>query len=63
MANDHTILQTILSHRPSEVWAALAAVLVLALGYLTLDVLTSLISERAMVRDIILRLLGAGNGK
>lgn len=42
---------------------ALAAVLVTALGYLTLDVLTSLVSERAMVKEIILRLLGGGHGK
>lgn len=42
---------------------AMAAILVSALGYLTLDVLTSLIAERAMVKDIILRMLGAGNGK
>ena len=42
---------------------ALAAVLVTALGYLTLDVLTSLVSERATVKEIILRLLGGGHGK
>lgn len=42
---------------------ALAAILVSALGYLALDVLTSLVADRAMVKEIILRRLGGGNGK
>ena len=42
---------------------ALSAILVSALGYLTLDVLTSLVAERQVVRDIIMRMLGGGSGK
>ena len=40
---------------------AIAAVLLTALGYLGLDVLTSIVADRAVIREIILRRLG-GNG-
>lgn len=42
---------------------ALSAILVSALGYLMLDVLTSLVAERQMVKEIILRMLGGPNAK
>ena len=37
---------------------AIAAVLVTALGYLGLDILTSVIADRAVIKEIILRRLG-----
>lgn len=42
---------------------AIAAVLITSLGYLGLDVLTSLVADRAVIRDIIVRRLGGGGGK
>lgn len=40
----------------------IAAVLITALGYLGLDVLTSIVADRAVIREIIMRRLGGGNG-
>ena len=42
---------------------AIAAVLITSLGYLGLDVLTSLVADRAVIREIIVRRLGGGGGK
>lgn len=42
---------------------AIAAVLLTALGYLGLDVLTSIVADRAVIREVIVRRLGGGGGK
>lgn len=39
---------------------ALAVVLITSLGYLALDVLTSVVADRAVLRDIIIKRLGGG---
>lgn len=40
----------------------IAAVLITALGYLCLDVLTSIVADRAAIREIIMRRLGGSGG-
>lgn len=48
----------------AAVWAgvndALAVILLSSLGYLGLDVLTSIVADRATLREIIIRRLGGG---
>lgn len=39
---------------------ALAVILLSSLGYLTLDVLTSIVADRAVIRDILIKRLGGG---
>lgn len=41
---------------------ALSFLLITAVGYLALDVLTSIVADRRMLRDIIIKRLGGGNG-
>lgn len=42
---------------------AIAVVMISSLGYLMLDVLTSVVADRAVIRDIIVRRLGGGKNE
>lgn len=39
---------------------ALSVILLSSLGYLTLDVLTSIVADRAVIREILIKRLGGG---